>query len=82
VRSLYDQSAAIRLQFTIPVWQTSPNLYDPNSAKSTIRNKCVTHQGLDNVIPFPDARAGPKSGKVAKAERLGGLLKFYYRQAA
>ena len=40
------------------------------------------HQGLDNVIPFPDARAGPKIGKVVKAERLGGLLNFYHREAA
>ena len=40
------------------------------------------HQGLDNVIPFPDSRAGPTTAKIVKAERLGGLLKFYYRQAA
>jgi putative transposase len=40
------------------------------------------HQGLDNVIPIPDERAGPKTGKVVKSERLGGLLNFYYRQAA
>ena len=40
------------------------------------------HQGLDNVIPFPDERAEPDSGKIVKSERLGGLLNFYYRQAA
>jgi transposase InsO family protein len=53
------------------------------------------HQGLGNVIPFPDARAGPspgqcgyghpsgpKVGKIVKTERIGGLLNFYHRQAA
>jgi putative transposase len=39
------------------------------------------HQGIGNAIPFPDARL-EQNGDVAKVERLGGLLKFYYRQAA
>ena len=40
------------------------------------------HQGIANVIPFPDARFAQQAGPVAKAERLGGLLNFYHRQAA
>ena len=40
------------------------------------------HQGIENLIPFPDARLSREKGPVAKAERLGGLLNFYYRQAA
>ncbi len=40
------------------------------------------HQGIENVIPFPDSRLGPRHGRVSKAERLGGLLNFCYRQAA
>lgn len=40
------------------------------------------HQGLDNLIPFPDERLSQKEGSIKKAERLGGLLKFYYRAAA
>ena len=40
------------------------------------------HQGLDNVIPFPDDRAHGQVGVMAKSERLGGLLNFYYRVAA
>jgi len=39
------------------------------------------HQGIENAIPFPDARL-QHNGDVTKVERLGGLLKFYYRQAA
>ena len=39
-------------------------------------------QGLENVIPFPDARAVPKTGKVLKSESPGGLPNFYHRNAA
>jgi len=42
------------------------------------------HQGKDNVILFPTAadRIGCSSGKIHPRERLGGLLKFYHREAA
>jgi hypothetical protein len=41
------------------------------------------HQGLENVIPFPDRRQlDQQTGPLQKAERLGGLLNFYHRQAA
>ncbi len=40
------------------------------------------HQGIENVIPFPDGRLECHNGSVSKVERLGGLLNFYYRQAA
>ena len=40
------------------------------------------HQGLDNVIPFPDGRSEPDNGKTIKSARLGGLLNFYHRTAA
>ena len=41
------------------------------------------HQGKDNVILFPVAadRVGEASGDIRTRERLGGLLKFYYRNA-
>ena len=39
------------------------------------------HQGIGNVIPFPDERFR-HGGEIRKAERLGGLLNFYYREAA
>ena len=32
------------------------------------------HQGLDNVIPFPDERSKPANGKIIKSALLGGLL--------
>jgi putative transposase len=42
------------------------------------------HQGKDNVIlfPVPADRVGEPCGEVRTRERLGGLLKFYYREAA
>ena len=40
------------------------------------------HQGLDNLIPFPDERLKTEQGPITKSARLGGLLQFYYRQAA
>jgi putative transposase len=42
------------------------------------------HLGKGNVILFPEPadRIGQSSGKIGTRERLGGLLKFYYREAA
>jgi transposase InsO family protein len=42
------------------------------------------HQGKDNVILFPQTadRVGEAEGPIRVRERLGGLLKFYYREAA
>ncbi len=40
------------------------------------------HQGVGNVIPFPDERLNRAEGKVKKSERLGELLSFYHREAA
>jgi hypothetical protein len=41
-------------------------------------------QGKGNVIlfPAPEDRIGESSGQIHTRERLGGLLKFYYREAA
>ncbi len=42
------------------------------------------HQGRDNLIlfPAPADRIGEATGEIHTRERLGGLLKFYYRKAA
>ncbi len=42
------------------------------------------HQGKANVIlfPAPEDRVGESSGEIRTRERLGGLLRFYYREAA
>ena len=40
------------------------------------------HQGLDNELIQPDERAGRAHGDLRCNERLGGMLKYYYRVAA
>jgi len=42
------------------------------------------HQGKGNMILFPTAadRIGETAGEIRTRERLGGLLKFYCREAA
>ena len=41
------------------------------------------HQGLPNVIPFPEPQpANDREGPVECHERLGGTLKFYRQGAA
>jgi putative transposase len=40
------------------------------------------HQGLDNQLIAPEPTVGAPTGKVRRRERLGGLLSYYYREAA
>ena len=39
------------------------------------------HQGKSNVLLFPSGPKG-RDGAIHSRERLGGLLKYYYREAA
>jgi putative transposase len=40
------------------------------------------HQGLGNKIIAPGAEIGQREGEIKCRERLGGLLRYYYRDAA
>ena len=40
------------------------------------------HQGRDNVLLFPKITQSPLDVPVQCRERLGGLLRYYHRQAA
>jgi putative transposase len=40
------------------------------------------HQGLDNELIEPGEEVGAVAGKIECRERLGGLLRYYYRDAA
>ena len=40
------------------------------------------HQGIDNQLIEPDEEVGSIAGKIECRERLGGMLKYYYRDAA
>jgi transposase InsO family protein len=40
------------------------------------------HQGLGGRLPVPEGAVGKAQGRVVCRERLGGTLKYYYREAA
>lgn len=40
------------------------------------------HQGLDNRLIIPDERHFGNKGAIQRRERLGGMLNYYYRDAA
>jgi hypothetical protein len=40
------------------------------------------HQGVGNQLLIPGEEVGQKTGDIACRERLGGLLRYYYRRAA
>ncbi len=40
------------------------------------------HQGLGNEIIEPGDEVGAVAGKIECRERLGGMLKYYYRDAS
>jgi putative transposase len=40
------------------------------------------HQGLGDRLIEEDDSAGKRSGAIRCRERLGGMLRYYYRQAA
>lgn len=40
------------------------------------------HQGLDNRLIIPDEHHTENKGTIRRRERLGGMLNYYYRQAA
>jgi transposase InsO family protein len=40
------------------------------------------HQGLENQLVDPGDEVGRTAGKIECRERLGGMLKYYYRTAA
>ena len=40
------------------------------------------HQGLANQLMAPGPEVGSQTGQLRRRERLGGLLRYYYRDAA
>jgi len=40
------------------------------------------HQGLRNQVPFPYEDEGIVDGELCCSQRLGGMLRYYYRDAA
>jgi hypothetical protein len=40
------------------------------------------HQGLEGKIIDPAEEVGPTAGTICRRERLGGMLNYYFREAA
>jgi hypothetical protein len=40
------------------------------------------HQGLENRLPRPLRAVGEPHARVKRRQRLGGMLSYYYREAA
>ena len=40
------------------------------------------HQGLGNRLIIPLPSTGDTTGSIKRTERLGGMLRYYYRDAA
>ena len=51
------------------------------SASLAYYSQVRPHQGLEQRIPAPRA-AGTSHGPIRRRDRLGGLLREYYREAA
>jgi len=45
-------------------------------------NRERNHQSLENKIIQPEATEFPTEGSICRRKRLGGLLNYYYREAA
>ena len=75
VRSVKDECLSKLILFGEPALRTALRAYTGHFHGE--RN----HQGKDNLLLFPRDEV-PTTGPVRSRERLGGLLKFYYRAAA
>lgn len=45
-------------------------------------NRERNHQGIDGRIIEPETGIGIRDGPIRRRERLGGMLNYYYRDAA
>jgi hypothetical protein len=63
-------------------------LFGEGSLRKTIREFVAhchgerNHRGLDNRALIPDESHVGNGGAIRCRERLGGMLNYYYRQAA
>ncbi len=69
-----------------PLWWASlcAKMLTTESVRTRIFHHERNQQGKGNALLFPAAyeRARPEDGPVCCRERLGGLLRYYYQEAA
>jgi transposase InsO family protein len=62
--------------------------FGETSLRNAVRNFLAhyhaerNHQGLANRMVAPGEEVGRRTGEIECHERLGGLLRYYYRKAA
>lgn len=76
VRSIKDECLHRMIWFGIKAFKMAVKEY------TDYFNHERNHQGIDNKIPEPDIRRKNKSNKIVRSSRIGGLLNFYFRDAA
>ena len=76
-----DEALRQKLEFVLEENRVYRALLERHSPHWRLQEAERNHQGLNNVIPFPDQRTGGQDGTIRKSERLGGLLNFYHRAA-
>jgi hypothetical protein len=63
-------------------------LFGEESLRNAVRDflahyhKERNNQGLSNRLIEPNEEVGRTTGEIACRERLGGMLRYYYRKAA
>jgi hypothetical protein len=75
---------------TVEVWTRNGRMifFGQRSLERALKNFAIhyheerNHQGLDDKLIDPGDEVGQKIGDVQCRERLGGLLRYYYRDAA
>ena len=64
------------------------NIFGENSLRHAVREYLAhyhqerNHQGLENKVIDPAEDVGPIAGEIKCRDRLGGMLRYYYRDAA
>jgi hypothetical protein len=63
------------------IFSGTGSLDRPLEACATFHNQERPHQGVGNTLIAPRDSVGSREGPVCVRERIGGLLRFYYRRA-
>jgi hypothetical protein len=55
---------------------------EPTLVAAADPNRASGGKGIGNLLIAPAEEVGRTTGEIACRERLGGLLRYYYREAA
>jgi hypothetical protein len=83
-RKVLADIATVARPDTIVGWyrQLVARKFDGSMVRQYPGRPRINHQGKGNVLLFPRATDRQRAGPVRCSERLGGLLRYYYREVA